>query len=250
MFSLQENLFAYFGPREKVGDLHKDGQGRGTKERFMRALGAEYDAVLLPLLDGFVANCIDPQTALDRFVPYLENQMGVAYKVSDDLAVRRKLVGWASRITRLKGTKRSYEILLKLMGFASVEIVEYFTGRGFDHGKLDDPERRFDRGCAGCSPYSLILTGGVTITADVRAWIRSVVAFCEPINAVLRDIQYNGNPLMLTSIFVRITPDGDLEYDNSADPTTTLQLINGDLLISGPNAARYSLSPQGDLLFT
>jgi phage tail-like protein len=252
MGNLRDLIFRLFGPAEKLADTtNRDAEGRGLNERFMRALGAEFDDSLYPLLDGFVANCVDPTTALARFVPYLEQQMGVAYQVSDSLSVRRKLIAWAPRITRLKGTKRSYEILLKLMGFATVNLIEHFVGHGFDSAiTLDDPDRRFDSRCAGCTDYSLELTGTLTMTPEIIAWIRSVVSFCEPINARLRLITYNTFIVPYGTLIVATNADGDLLYDNSGAPDTSLRLLpNGDLEVRGRDAGRYSLSPQGDLLY-
>jgi hypothetical protein len=253
MWSLKETIFKLFGPAEKKADVvNRDAQGRGLNERFLRALGAEYDASIVPLLDNFLENCLDPATALARFVPYLEKQMGVNYVVSDSLITRRKLIAWAPRITRLKGTKRSYEILLKLMGFLTIEIIEHFVPSGFDSElTLDDEARRFDGHCSGCTDYSLKLTGTLTLTDDIRAWIRSVVVYCEPINAHLRDIFYNGTIIAQASMIrVWISANGDLNYDNSASPGTKLRLLaNGELEVSGDNADRYTLSTQGDLLF-
>jgi hypothetical protein len=251
MWSLKETIFGLFGPAEKKADtVNPDVNGRGLNERFMRALGAEFDDSLRPLLDNFVANVIDPATALARFVPYLENQMGVNYIVSDKLEVRRKLIAWAPRITRIKGTKRSYEILLKLLGFLTVNVVEYWPESGFDSPlTLDDVDRRFDGACAGCTEYDLELTGTLVLTSDIRAWILSVIRFCEPINARLRTVLYNGSPISLNALLVRIDANGNLIYDNSAAPGITLSLVNGDLRVRGFNSSRYTLSADGDLLY-
>lgn len=252
MINLRERLFTLFGKPEKLADQHKDAQGRGLKERFIRVLGAEYDESVLPLVENFLANVIDPETALAKFVPYLETQMGVNYQISDELVIRRKLIAWSSRITRIKGTKRSFEILLKLMGFLTVEIIEHFPQSGFDSPiTLDDDERVFDGGCSGCVDYSLLLTGTLTMSDEVKAWIRSVVVYCEPINGRLREILYNGTPLVYGYIIAWINEEGDLRYDNTAAPRTFLQILdNGDLQIFGEGAGFYKVTTAGDLTYT
>lgn len=253
MLQLRTRLFALFGRAEKIADRKtRDASGRGLKERFIGALGAEFDEQLLPLIDGFLDNCIHPETAMAKFVPYLEQQMGVNFTVSDELAVRRKLVAWAPRLVRIKGTKRSYEVLLKLMGFDSVEIIEHFPVSGFDSTRtLDDDERTFDSGACGCLEYSLLLSGSIVLSEEVKAWIRSVIVWCEPIHARLRDILYNGQVLVYGHLLFTVNADGDLIVDNSAAPLTRAKLSGtGDLSITGTGANRYKRGSGGDLTYS
>lgn len=252
MWKLETFIFGLFGADHKRKDTYKDADGRGIDERYQRTLGKDFDDEVAPFIDGLIDNTLVPETVLEKFIPYLEALMGDVVQVRDEIPYRRKIIRYSTRINQVKGLSQSFEILLKLAGFATVEIEEHFGSFGFDSTvKFDDTIRRLDSGCPPCSDYTLHLTGTLTITPAVRDIIARIVTFCEPINARLREVLYNGDPVTLRVITFYIDAAGNLVYDNSEAPDITLELTsNGDLLVFGPDAHRYSINAAGDLVYT
>ena len=87
------------------------------------------------------------------------------------------------------------------------------------------------------------------MTAALFERIQLLVSLVEPINAEIRNLIFDGD--IITAIFISVTIDanGDLIYDNTADPDLVLTMVNGELIITGPLADRYFLQ-DGDLYFT
>ena len=87
------------------------------------------------------------------------------------------------------------------------------------------------------------------MTAILFEQIQLLVSLVEPINANINNLIFDGD--IITAIFISVTIDsnGDLIYDNTADPDLILTLVNGELIISGPLSNRYFLQ-DGDLFFT
>jgi len=252
---LDKIIFPIYGTWEKLNDAYKNAEGKGVSERFNELVAADYDDELNPLVANLVDNTLVPRLALERFVPYLEEMIGLPILVSDQMDLRRKLIGFATRLYQIRGTKRSYEVLLRLLGFDTVNIIEFFDEDNFDNPNLtlDDPNRKFDSGCRTCSDYAIELTGSFTVPfdTDLQAFLFNVIEFCEPINADLRYIEYNGNPIPLSIISVFIDDDGNLIYDNTNDPGITLALdANGFLIVSGVNANKYLIDFDGFLIYT
>jgi len=63
-----------------------------------------------------------------------------------------------------------------------------------------DPVRLFDQRCKSCSDYDVVLSGSITITANVLIWIVNAIKYNEPINAKLRFVTYNGATIIGPSI--------------------------------------------------
>lgn len=196
LFLLQDIMFKRLGRKAKVNDSYKDDQGRGIWERYFLALAQDFDVNFWPLVENFLDNTIVPDTVMDRFIAYLEEQLGNDVKLYDDIDKRRRLLAFIIRLYQVKGTARSYEILLKTMGFDGVVIEEHTGASTLDSDvTLDDVFRTLDSAESGSTEYSLYLTGSFTLTQDDRTRIRKIVKFCEPITASLRDIFYNENPI-------------------------------------------------------
>lgn len=251
-WQLENLLFSLFGGEAKRNDNYKDADGRGIDERFMRTLGKDFDEEVMPLIDGLIDNTLVPEAVLQKFIPYLESMLGDVVQVKDDIGYRRKVIRFSTRINQVKGTRRSFEILLKLLGFATVEVEEHFGAYGFDSSvTLDNSIRRFDSGCPPCTDYTLKLTGTLALSQSVLDAIARIVSFCEPINARLRQVLVNGTPVSLRVITFFIDAGGNLHYDNTLAPDMTVELTSsGDLLIFGPDAHRYSIDSSGNIVFT
>ena len=250
-FLVKDIIFDLFGHHDKSVDTNKDAQGKGTLERFNELIGDDIDVNILPNAINVIDNTLVPKTALDKFIPYLEFVLGQPVNIGADLPTRRKILGFILRFYQIKGTTKSYSLLLGMLGFAVV-ITEHFSKFGFDSPTtFDSDERTFDSACPTCSDYSVALTSGQTITPELLDAIFNVLEFNEPINAKLREITHNGTFLVQEIISIFVDGNGDLIYNNQFDPTLILTIDqNGDLIISGDNASKYSINDDGDLIYT
>jgi len=229
-FNLKNIIFSLFTPLDYRMDVNKDANGKGLHQRYEEMLASDMDVELIPYLENFLDNISVPDTVLDRFIPYLEDLYGIP-ALSSDIEIRRKLIKNIFNILKVKGTKLSYEIVFKILGYSTVEIVEYYPRLTFDSIiTFDDPIRTFDSGdCYPCSPYDLYLTGPYsTITSEQLQIILAAVYWVEPINAKLKKVYYN--ELELENFTIFIDSNGDLIYDADSDVFTDFNLLeNGDL---------------------
>lgn len=128
-------------------------------------------------------------------------------------------------------------------------VVENFNfGGTFDTNGFD--ESTFDGACDGCSSYTVELWGVGSLDVGVFRDIFRVIRFCEPINARLTAVYYNGIALLDNIITIYIDDNGDLIYINSSDPNMVLTLnADGDLIATGTSASKYNIVT-GDMIYT
>jgi hypothetical protein len=248
---LEDRFFELYDTYTQQSDDGSVVNGRGLFERMHRMLGNDADTDILTPLTAIPGVLINPYEALARFVPYLENSLGLTLLISDSIADRRKVVSFAIRLYQIKGTIRSYEVVFKLLGFDSVTITELFDNDTWDSPlTLDDDDRRFDNTCSPCSAYTLDLTGTFPLTDDLRRRVFVALRFVEPINARLRDITYNGNSFYFELLTFENT-EGRLFVNNDNAPNHGAYMDSqGNLYVTGPNAANYSIGPDGDIIYT
>lgn len=248
-FLLKNRIFALFGRDIKIRDSYKNAQGKGFIQRYNEVMGYEYDTFYGIYLDNLLDYTLVPQTVLTKFVPYLEQMLGGLEFTGTTIATRRKILRFALRLYEIKGTKKSYDLIYRLLGFDSVTIEEHIDAYTFDSPvTFDDFYRRFDSKCPTCSDYTIKVYGSAPLTDDLHKMIFRAAELCEPINANLRAVYYNDTLLIsddLPSIFVNA--EGDLEYNNVAAPEIEFELTaDGDLLVNAPG---FELDINGDLLF-
>ena len=248
MFRFKPIIFdKYFGRADKASDPNKDVNSKGTNERFQEILANDWDEELLPLVDNILDNTLVPETMLEKFIPYIEQMLGIDSLV-DDMSIRRKIIQNIMAIYKVKGTLRSYEILFKLLGFNSVTIEEIEFQQGFDSPVTFDAVTRVfdDSPCQTCSQYDLILTGAMPLTTKLLDLINRAVLLVEPINAKRRKIIYNLAEVENFSIFV--ASNGDLIFDPLLQTVTDFNSINdGDLEVTG-NQSNSFTTDNGNLL--
>lgn len=233
-------------------DSYKDLDGRGFVERYLSIFGEELDESIWAKIED-LPNIIDPYTTSTEYLNLITYTLGnieVIYNNEEDL---RNLLTYLISIYKIKGTKQSYISLLRNIGLeAEIEEIPTIEAR-YDTEELryDTEELRRDTGCQTCSKYILHLTGSGEITIDQYNKIERIVSLVEPINAKLSQLIYNEEPLDNIMIKVEIDEEGNLIYDNTADPSIILTLDeNGDLHIEGPNANRYHIGEDGNLYYT
>lgn len=193
---LQSIFPDYFTSYEKESDTKKDAFGKGTLERYNECIGEDIDLEIQPVIDDLVKNTIDPRDNWDRFIPYVEKQMGVNVTLEATLTMRRAVNQVLQRITTIKGTKKALEVLFGMIGI-SIVLTEHFNEGGFDSAlTFDDDIRVFDSGhCPTCSEYSLALTGSAVLGTTLTWIIGNIIDWNEPINATIRTLTYNGTPI-------------------------------------------------------
>lgn len=205
MIIWQDKLFSYFGGYDKRSDTNKDNTGAGLFERYNKIVGKSMDNEIYTLVGNLMKNIYDPETCFDRYVVYLESMMGfnqtpaVIY-LSQNLTTRRNMLKKILKLYSIKGTKRCYSILFGMIGVSMV-MTENFNEYGFDSSvTFDDEYRTFDGRCDTCSIYTLALTGP-TFSLNIYEAVVSIINFNQPINAVLKSVTYNGDPMTFNPAF-------------------------------------------------
>jgi hypothetical protein len=128
----------------------------------------------------------------------------------------------------------------------SLNSSTFDSGTGFDSSL-----RTFDSDVEDLGGYYVELYGEVSPSNTLVVDSYKIVKFLEPINARLLGIKYNGVDVPRAIMRVYIDEEGDIIYDNSADPTVYFELTDsGDLVVKGPNAYLYYLDSEGNLFKT
>jgi hypothetical protein len=189
----------FYSRKDKRNDINKDYKGEGTFERYNQVIGADLD-VMNNLVDNLLINIYQPDTMLDRYVPFMESMTGYntaenTLYIGDALALRRKVLAHILRLNQIRGTSKCYDLLFSMMGLSMV-LTEFYGNYGFDSSiTFDNPDRRFDSKCAKCSSYTIALTGSRPVNEEFERAVLSVVVYNQPINARLTSITYNGSPI-------------------------------------------------------
>lgn len=236
-----------------VNDSYKDVNGLGFVSRYMQIFGEELDEYYYPQISN-LENNFSPLNVTDpRYLDYYAAVLGdVPRFLSDDSEFARFLTYLVS-IYKVKGTKKSYEALLTTLGFSSVNVIEPpQVDNSYDAQPpllYDDPDVFYDDGCKTCTDYDIDITTLTPLTGDIFNKVRDLISLIEPINAKLKNILWNGDIIEAVFIEVIIDSNGDLNYDNANDPDLILTLVDGDLIIDGPNASKYFIDNNGDLYY-
>lgn len=255
-FNLKDIIFStrFWTKIDVVTDPNKDGAGKGTLQRYHEVIGEDYDLELHPLIEKMVDNNLDPNTALTKFLIYLE-QLLLPVNLGSDEDMRRRILKYTSHFNRIKGTRSGYATMFSMLGFTTTIVEDWGSYTWDDPIKdLDDDDRVFDTNCYGCSKYSILLDSvdPVVVDYELLRLVHNVIDYNEPVNAELNKIIFiNGVGYVLDNITVLVIPEGDLTYNNQNSPGTTLQVdVNGCIFVDGDNKTNYTLSPEGDLIFT
>lgn len=181
-------------------DNNKDGNDRGTLERYLGIVG---DAVNdeIPLVEDLLKNVIDIAECNPRFLNHIAYTLGNPPDVMNTEALYRKLLSYIMSIYKIKGTIPSYQYFFNLLGF-SVFITEYnCISVLYDNNQTydSDPAIFYDKYCCTCSDYSIAFSGAqdscltntyFPVSQTTLSNLIKVVFFLEPINAHLRSLDY------------------------------------------------------------
>ena len=230
-------------------DSFKDGNNQGFMYRFMNSIGLTLDEEITDKVDEALL-MKDSVNVEERYLNLLSTHLGIYEEMTLTEYTKRQMLQQIPSIARIRGTVQSYKDLLFFLGFATVNIVEtppaplsYDTGNDYDTGLNYDTVNTNE-----LVGYTIELTGSLTMSLEIFARMENIRRYLEPINAKFEAYTYNAGPIGDLAVTVQII-DGDLYYNNDADPTLVLTLnSDGSLNISGPNAARY-YEQDGDLFF-
>jgi len=197
----------YFTPYEKEVDTNKDGNDKGTYERYISVVGDLLDQDYVPLIDEAVQNLHDVDQCLERYLAYKEAAVGYTHSENllilyDTIPMRRAVLRHIMKIYRWKGTKKALTILFNMLGITNITITEHFDDHGFDSAEtLDSDNRIFDSKCDQCTEYSIALVYGGSVTNELKQAILNIVKFNEPVICKLRSLTLNGNPIVVLGDF-------------------------------------------------
>jgi len=220
----------------KDNDNYKDLNNEGLLERYLRIYGMEIDENIYPFITNFLdiiylgaGNTLSkppvilsesgdgllesgdilvysfPKTITDdKFLQYLAYNLGSPVDVNGMAETYRKIVNYAVAIYKVKGTKKSYELLFNLLGLKVVIREDPVnSSKRYDDGLEYDTEGlQYDLGCDTCSDYLIIYYDKevgdcshdqfTVLDPGLVENIKNIVAFLEPINANLKDIVRGG----------------------------------------------------------
>lgn len=207
MFKFADIFNVFYTIYDKLSDPNKDAQGKGTQERYIECIGDEIDEEIVPYVENMQKNLKSPLTAFDRYVPYLESELGYSedwyWFFNQPISFRRHLRAIMPKLYTIRGTLLAHEIMFAWVGITGVTITEETTGgEGFDHDTEtwdSDDRPTLDSGCPTCSKYSFDLTGGASFGHALVEAIGTILVFNQPINAILEQVTYNGVIIPLTN---------------------------------------------------
>tara|TARA_Y100000782_G_C10184298_1_gene265614 strand:+ start:1175 stop:1849 length:675 start_codon:yes stop_codon:yes gene_type:complete len=221
---LKDKIFSFFDYRDDVEDLYPV-DGKGFEQRFQELIAGEIDDNEVDSIDNFNDNLIIPEQMINSYLIDKQVEKGIDIGISNDDDVNRKLIRYSQSIISIKGTKKSYKVLFKLLGL-ECDIIEHNIVSGFDSGNLDNPLRRFDSKCASCSDYTVIIYS--TKTPQLERAVNKIIDFCEPIDAKLRELIFSSSGLQTGGINSNLQnfPTVHLGGNNTVNISATLQTGN------------------------
>lgn len=252
MISLKEYITSLLPPYIKDQDSYKDVNEKGFVERYIEIFGLELDEHYYPKIYEVEKEFSPLDTTNPAFLDYFGFTLGDWPRFSITEAGYRRFLSYVVSIFKIKGTIKSFYAILYPLGvqiesFTEIPLVTVAYDAGFDY---DEAEVNYDEVCQTCSYYDLSVSSLDDLSAQLYQKILDAISLVEPINARLRNFEFNGDVIEEVIISVEVDEFGDLIYNNDADPGLVLTLsIDGDLIISGPNAGRYYLNSEGDLIY-
>ena len=171
-------------------DSYKNTENKGLLERYLNNFGEELDQNLEPYLTNFL-DLLDPRICDPKYLTPLSFILGLPPSIDKNISTYRKILSYAIQIYKLKGTKKSYQLLFNLIGI-SIEIVEEIPRKAarYDDNILYDETTNYDDECDACSYYSILYYDPAhpldPVPQDILDLFSSIICFLQPINAKLR----------------------------------------------------------------
>lgn len=225
-------------------DSYKDINQKGFVQRYISIFGLELDEEIYNKLEE-LPDQWDPRTVANpEYINYFAVMLGDLPRLLEDNYNYTSILLYIISIYKIKGTINSYKALITALGHTSVTIIELENPSVIydltPSPILYDTEGViYDDNCRSCSNYQISLTSSLPVNGANYQSVKVAASILEPLGANLLSIIWNGDTVNAVYIEVYIDPDGNLFYNNDADPGLVLTLVDGDLIISGPNAAKY-----------
>lgn len=172
-------------------DSHKNSDGKGLLERFMQNFGEEIDEELYPFLTDFLDNLLNPLLCDPKYLIHISFILGLPPTIDNNTATYRRILMYAVQIYKLKGTKKSYQLLFNLIGI-NIEILEETPRKSarYDDGLFYDDNNNYDQDCDNCSYYTILYYDPLNpldpVPQPVLDLFSKIICFVQPINAKLR----------------------------------------------------------------
>jgi hypothetical protein len=188
-FALKNIIWPLFGKWEDRHDTYKV-NGKGLNQRYNEILAEDFDDEILPYVDNMVSNLKDPDTMLERMIPFWEDLFNTPL-FDEDIELRRKVLRYSIQFNKVAGTELGYKFLFGQVGI-DCDVVELNSFNKYDKlfkydvGKKYDatPELQFQ------TPYRLVLSGPEYLDEQIENIIRVVVKANEPADAKYIDYVY------------------------------------------------------------
>lgn len=176
----------------KNEDTYKNLDGEGLVERYLRNFGQELDDGIYPYIRDFI-DLFDALKCQESLLPHLSFVLGLPPNIDNTAATYRKVLDFAVAVYKIKGTKRSYEVLFNLMGL-SIQIIEDPAPSKVLYDLdvpaiYDNPSGpyQYDKTCSYCGTYTIAYNNGnnSSVSQAVLDLAQSIICFLQPINAKL-----------------------------------------------------------------
>lgn len=175
-------------------DSYQDANGEGLLKRYLRNYGMELDEEFKPYIDNFL-DLFDAAICETTLLPHLSFILGLPISLDNTEATYRKVLKYAIRLYKIKGTAGSYKMLFNFIGL-DITILEDIPPPPviYDANPIfiyDDPTgvKKYDTGCAACSGYSIAYnsfvdpTNVASVPGALLALAQNIICFLQPINA-------------------------------------------------------------------
>lgn len=182
-------FFKQFPGKYQESDPLKNLDGEGLFQRYLQSMGNELDEDFIPYLDDFL-KIVDVIQCDDKFLPLLSGILGFPPTINNLPETYRRVLAYAIAIYKIKGTKRSYEMVFNLVGqtihfFEETPTREIFYDdfpeREYDHDGDDTDDEVYDTECQTCSGYYIHIIP--SITPNIQVYMSNILCWLQPINA-------------------------------------------------------------------
>lgn len=182
-------IFNLFPRAIRQSDSYKWADGRGFLERYLSGFEDELDAELLAYVDNFM-ELFNVLATDSKYLPLIAQALGSPAQVDTSVATYRKVLEYAVALWRIKGTKRSYELLFSFIGL-EVDIIEEPLLEAITYdmpGLTYDDSYTYDQGYTWQGGYRIAYNEAANplntnVSSDVLNRMAIVIKQIEPINA-------------------------------------------------------------------
>lgn len=133
----KDYLFGLLPSFFKENDTYKDTNDEGLLERYLRNFGLEIDGEVMNRIEDYLTQ-VDPLVCDEKFLNHIAYALGNPPDITSSVAEYRKFLIYSLAIYKIKGTRRSYEILFNLLGLNVFIKEEYIDDVLYDNAEIYD----------------------------------------------------------------------------------------------------------------